>query len=70
MSRPIEARELRAGDYIKTPEGIAYLHRVPLNKKEAFTASYMAKDITGEAEFQPDEVIQVFARWPLVLGHR
>lgn len=62
----IPAHELEPGDYIRTPGGLASLHRIPINKGPEFSVGYMVgkSGPTGQVTFTHDEEVDVIHRWP------
>lgn len=66
MSELIVAEDLRAGDWIKAPEGLVHFHQVPLKRKrkKTFTAYYAKGTASYPVTYNPTDEIEVFARWP------
>lgn len=61
----IPAKELQVGDYIRAAGVTAIIHKLPIDRSQPFTAFWMrGNQATGEIDFDPDEAVTVFKRWP------
>jgi hypothetical protein len=68
----IPASELTAGDFIKVGSETLRLHRVPVRKDAEMSVGFIKKGTKGNnignLILQPNELVEVVARWPEMAG--